>query len=304
MALLAAAPPAAADAAEDLDAAAEQLTLFNFENSYEGFQAVRATLAEEPGGPAWQRATLGQALAAQARTPATAALIAEADGLYEALAREAPDSPLTPRALLQRGRLLELRDHGGDVIDLGGARGFYRQVFEGWPDLDIADEAALRFADTRVQEFQEPGSVEEGVAFLEGWVGGRSDRPLAPVIWEFLSRVKHHYLGDLAGSLAAFEKADALGLVDDTAAGSEYWRVGRIAERLGRLEQAIGYYRRIILEEARSGRAFHAQLALQRLREEHPGMNIDVPETPSFLGGNAEDAGASESAARTKGSTS
>ena len=157
-------------------------------------------------------------------------------------------------------------------------------MLEGWPGLDLADEAALRLADTRVQEFTVPGSVEDGVAFLEGWVEGRDARPMAAVIWEYLSRVKHQYLGDAEGSVEAFERADALGLVDDTAAGSEYWRIGRLLEGLGRPAEAAGYYRRIVLDELRSGRAYHAQLALQRMQEAHPGLGIEVPEAPSFLG--------------------
>lgn len=267
-----------------LEEAISELTFFNFEKAYDLFRDAQEQ-AEPAGSKAWQRSVLGRAMAAQSITPATQAMLNEADELYRTLAETSPETPLAARAVLNRGRLAEVRDYGGDVVDLEAAQGFYRRVFEGWPELDIADEAALRYADTWVQQFEEPGAVEKGEAFLSQWMVGRESRPFAAVLWEYLSSVRHNYLADYRGSVEAFQKADELGLAEPSLAGGEYWRVAQLADRqLNDLPVAIHFYTKLITDAARSGRAFNARLELERIQKDNPGMNVKVPEIKLFGG--------------------
>ncbi len=266
-----------------LEEAALELTYFNFDTAYGLFVDLQDEV-ETRGSDLWLKATLGRALSAQNKTPATRQALDEARQAYESLIAEAAESFFAARALIQLGRIAEVRDYGGDAVDLDAARGFYRQVVEGWPDASIADEAALRYADTYFQRFDDPAAVAKGVRYLESWVQGRDDQPLAAVIWEVLAIVKEEQLQDAQGALDAYMKADALGFAEPNSAGTLYFRAAQLAEReVGDLETAVRLYQKVITEAPRSGRAFNAQLALEALRESHPAMDIDIPEIEMFI---------------------
>ena len=287
-------PLAAADERGErlLRDAATEMSFFNFEAAQSGFEAAR-NRAEGPGSELWREATLGLALALQSRSPATPENVAAADGLYRELAEAAPGAPEAARALLQRGRIAEVRDFGGDAVDLEAARGFYQEVLDGWPEEDVADEAALRWADTLFQDYADEASVREGEAFLSEWVAGRPERPMAPVIHEVLGGIRIDHLGDVRGGVDALIAADEAGLVDPNAAGLVLWRIASLSDReLGDAETAVDYYRRVIVEAPRSGRAFSAQLALEDLRRRRPELGIEIPPLEMLLsddtGGEAE----------------
>lgn len=290
-----------AAAQDELDAlfdeATLELTYFNFDTAYSLFGELREQIEPE-GSELWQKSTLGLALSAQSKTPATRDALAEAQTLYQSLIDTAPRSAYAARALISLGRIAEIRDYGGDVIDLEAARGFYRQVLDGWPDATVGDEAALRYADTYFQQFEDPDTVAQGVRFLEGWVEGRDDRLMASVIWEVIGIVKHDQLNDAAGALAAFLKADELGLAEPNAAGTLYYRAANLAENeVGDIDTAIRLYQRIIVEAPRSGRAFKAQLALEALIEQYPDKSIEIPQIKMFLSNDEDAPPAAEGAA-------
>lgn len=260
-----------------------ELTYFNFDTAYSLFTDLQEQ-SEPAGSELWLKATLGVALSAQSKTPATSDALGEAQEQYEALIDTAPESRYAARSLMSLGRIAEVRDFGGDVVDLDTARGYYRQVFERWPDQTIADEAALRYADTYFQRFDDPKAVAEGMSFLESWVEGHDDRPMASVIWEVIATVKHDQLKDYAGALEAFLKADELGLAEPNVAGILYYRAAKLAEReVGDLDTAIRLYQKVIVEAPRSGRAFNAQLALEALRTSYPDKQIDIPQIKMFI---------------------
>lgn len=266
-----------------LDEASRELTFFNFDTAYKLFTEVQGR-TEPTGSPQWLQAMLGRALSAQNKTPATRQALDEAQQQYRSLIDSAPESLFAARATLQLGRIAEVRDFGGDVVDLEAARVFYLQVTEGWPADAIADEAALRYADTYFQRFGDPEAVAQGVDFLESWVEGRDDRPMASVIWEVIAMVKHEQLVDYAGALAAFLKADELGLAEPNVAGALYYRAAKLAEReVGDLDTAVQLYQKVIVEAPRSGRAFNAQLALEAIRESNPAMDIEIPQIKMFI---------------------
>lgn len=260
-----------------------ELTYFNFDTAYNLFIDLQEQ-AEPAGSELWLKATLGLALSAQSKTPATSDALGEAQTQYEALIDAAPQSRYAARSLINLGRIAEVRDFGGDVVDLDTARGYYRQVFERWPGQTIADEAALRYADTYFQSFDDPDAAAKGAGFLESWIEGHDDRPMASIIWEVIATVKHDQLKDYAGALEAFVKADELGLAEPNVAGILYYRTAKLAElEVGDLDTAIRFYQKVIVEAPRSGRAFNAQLALEALREAHPDKLIEIPQIKMFI---------------------
>lgn len=291
-------PVAAQDKTEALfDAATLELTYFNFDTAHGLFVDLQGQI-ETTGSELWLKATLGRALSAHNKTPATRQALDEAWGEYESLVVAAPESIFAARALIQLGRVAEVRDYGGDEIDLDAARAYYRQVTEGWPDASIADEAALRYADTYFQRFDEPAVVAQGVQYLEDWAKGRDEQPLASVIWEVIATVKGDQLEDSQGALNAYLKVESLGLAEPNSAGTLYYRAARLAEReVGDTPTAIRLYQKVITEAPRSGRAFNAQLALEALRVSHPAMDIDIPEIKMFIADDENDSAETDSSA-------
>lgn len=268
--------------AKQIDEAVAYLTYSNFDRAYQSYHRLVKDV-QPSDGEAWQQITFGLALAAHYRTPPTPALIEEAKTRYRSIVELAPDCRFAPRSMLNLGRIAEMRDYGGDASDPESARTFYRAVFERWPALDVADEAALRYADTYVQSFDEH-AVREGAAFLQSWVEAHGDRVMASVIWEYLGQVRLVILKDYAGAIHALIRADELGLMDLASAGEVYWNIASVAHHeLDDPALAVRYYRKIILETPKSGNAFEAQLALFELRDSHPTMQIEVPEIPNLL---------------------
>ncbi|MEM9419367.1 MAG: hypothetical protein AAGA25_10010 [Planctomycetota bacterium] len=266
-----------------LEEASKELTYFNFDLAYKLYGKA-VSEADAPGSDTWLQVRFGLALAAQHRSPATRALIDEAIENYQSIADQSPDSPFAARSVLNLGRIDEIRDYLGDEIDLEGAREHYRQVFENWPDQDIADQAALFYATTYFQDFKDLDGVNTGLEFLEGWITSRDDRAGASMIWEVMGQVRYHHLRDYAGAVRCFIKADDLGLTDPNGAGILYWQIGQTAQQqLNDLPTAIHYYKKIITDAPRSGRAFNAQLALEDLQAKQPGLNIEIPEVKLFL---------------------
>lgn len=272
---------------EDFKKAATELTFFNFDIAYEQFQKLRRRV-EGTTDNDWQRVTFGLALSAQNRTPPSAELIGEAESLYKEILTQAPESKFAPRSKLNLGRIAEVRDYGGDVVDLDTARQIYREVFENpqWASMDIADEAALRYADTYVQHFEDIDSIREGLSFLESWIEARPEASTATVIWEYIGTTKLVLLKDYAGAVEGLVKADQLGLIEKSQAGEVFWNIAETSHRqLQDWDTAIRYYQKIILETPRSGKAFEAQLALREIAEQFPDRQIEVPEVPQLLGG-------------------
>ncbi|MEM6333219.1 MAG: hypothetical protein AAF823_07775 [Planctomycetota bacterium] len=252
-----------------LEAAHTALTRFNFQEAYDLYARVRSALPDggvDVSDPTAARVAMGLALAAQHRTPSTPALIAEAEAIYAALAADA-EPALAARALMNIGRLAELSNYLGDPIDLASAREAYQALIDAHGYADIGQEAALRYADTLVQDLADPAGRAKAAAWLEAWIG---DQPLGEmaygsVIAEYLARIEHRE-GRYAEAVAWFIRADELGLAEPIVAGQIFWTIAKIShERLNDPATARRYYQKIIDEAPRSGLAFEAELELRAL---------------------------------------
>ncbi len=287
-----------------MDAALQDLSLLNVDAAYRALAAVRR--GWEPHGDdheLWLRATLAQAMAAYALSPATPERVSEAVGLYALLLENTQDPGYAARAWIELGRIAEVRDFADDLVDLERARGHYRQVLDEWPESRVADEAALWYAGTYVRNPADEESVRAGVAFLESWATARPDSAYRSVYFEWLGWVQRRMLGDSAAAVAALRRAVDAGIVDPTALPMRYWTIASLSENeLDDPATAVEFYRRVILEAPRSGRTFEAQLALRRLAAAHPELNVEVPEliNPLKTTGSAGASGAVDSGDTTR----
>jgi len=255
-----------------LDAAANEAALFGFARGYELAYAALATA--EPSSEEWQWAVFLAGVCAQQTSPPTPGMIERAGELYRLLLEKTPDSRYAPRAAMNLGRIEELIDYYGDRPDLGAARKWYQEVVERWADRSIAGEATLRIAGTHVQTF-EGEEVAKGIALLEAWLAEHPDDELASGMWQYLGDTYFFPLAGYERSLACYEEADRIGLLETGREGPIYWRMAVLADRfLKDRERAVIYYTRIIERTPTSGKAYEAQLALARLGAPVPEIRI------------------------------
>jgi tetratricopeptide (TPR) repeat protein len=263
-------PQAGAEAAEArVRRAAASLAIFDFPRALEEFD--RALERAEPGSDWWEQARYGRAVALWHRTPGTSDAVAEAERVFQQLAREAEAPSLRLRSLRNLGRMAELHDFPGDAIDLSTARRYYEEVIRIAPDSSEADEVAVRLAGTYFHEFEDRERVAAGVRLLMEWVERRPQNPSAGAMWLLIGDLEREVLNRTPAALAAYQKADAAGLPDRTGAAAVYWRIAQVAESVQRADVAREYYRRIILEFPVTGRTWEARRALARLEKVEGG---------------------------------
>lgn len=256
--------------------ATEELVCFNFQVSYQMFGKLLVSLPTEH--PLYFKSIYAKATCAQHITPPTHALINEASTLFEQIIKQCKDDQLVGRSMINLGRIAELRDYPGDEIDLVKAREHYMKVVERFGGSDLADEAMLWTAGTYIQSVADKESKLQGIKLLEQWLKDRPDNAFASPMWTYLAQTYQLDLLDLPKALRCYLKADQIGLPVDSQVSMIYWRMATIAEKVpDALDTAVNYYQKIIRITPTSGRAFEAQLALERLSKAHPEMKIEVP---------------------------
>jgi tetratricopeptide (TPR) repeat protein len=264
-----------APAPDPMVAARQAIDSFDWESAYKQFSQIAA--AAEPGSDRWVQATFGAAVASSQRVPEAPEHTQRANELYAQILQKAPNSPYVPRVLMNQGRIKELRDYKGDLIDLAGARELYLKVSQQWPDLPIAGEATLRAAATLIQTYDAKdryAKVKQGIGLLEDWLAKHPKDALASAMWQYLGDSYFFPLNDPAKSLAAYDQADALGWVDKGNEGPLLWRCAVLAERTSNRDSAVRYYAKIVTDAPNSGKAYESQLALKRLGAPVPEINI------------------------------
>lgn len=265
-----------------LQRANNELGTFNFQLAADMY---RSLLARTPtGDPIRPDVLFGLAMSLQNVVPATAANLDESRRTFEQLLSESPTCKYAPPATLLLGRIAEVSDYMDDPVDLEGARKQYEKVIAGWPGEAISDEAAIRIGGIYIQQYDDRASVEQGVRYLRDWLKDRPNNEMASVMWEYLGRTYEQSLDNPGEALNAYLEADRIGLVNETLAGRAWWHMTELAEKLGRIDAAVTYYKKIVTDAPRSGRAWEAQQALRRISEAHPEMRIVIPELRSFMG--------------------
>ena len=262
----------AAELDKMLDDAVGEIGHFSFDRAYKLFKDVKEQAAV--GSQQWQQGVYGTAVCLQQISPPTQANIEKAQDFYELLIKKCPSSKFAPRAKLNLGRIAELSDYYQDKVDLKAARNWYQKVVDEWPDDIIAGEATLRVAATYIQTYQDD-QVRKGIGILQTWLAGHSQDPLASAMWQYLGNTYFYPLEDYAKSLDCYRKAEAIGFTEKGREGPIYWRMAAMADRfLNDRDKAVEYYTKIITLVPTSGKAYEAQLALQRLGAPVPKIKV------------------------------
>ncbi|MEM7806537.1 MAG: tetratricopeptide repeat protein [Planctomycetota bacterium] len=230
----------------------------------------------------WARATLGMAIVQHFASPTSEERLDSAAELYQQLIETNDISDtVRARAMLNLGRLRELRDYTGEPTDLDEALRLYERVVDQFPHLDAADEAALWRANTAYQRHLEGPELRAAFDELARWASARSeDRHLLSVLHEYLGMAAFNSgMPDLA--LTHLRRADEIGIADPSFAPRVWWTIANLARDVGDTETAVAFFQKIITESPRSGRAFESQLALHEIIEATGDSSIVVPPVPS-----------------------
>ncbi|HAI14717.1 MAG TPA: hypothetical protein DCM28_23630 [Phycisphaerales bacterium] len=261
---------------EAFERATEELVCFNFPVSYQMFGELLESMPSDH--PQYFKSLYARATCAQHITPPTEALSVEAIELFQKIVDGCPDKQLVGRALINLGRIAELRDYPGDEVDMDKARVFYQKVIDAYPDQELADEAMLWNAGTYIQVVDDPQTIRQGVELLEQWLVKRPDNVFASPMLTYMGSTYQLDLNEPAKALACYIKADEIGLPAESQISAFYWRMAMLAEKIpSELDTSVLYYQKIIRITPTSGRAFESQLALERLAKANPGKNIQVP---------------------------
>jgi tetratricopeptide (TPR) repeat protein len=278
---VAASPAAPPTVAAKLASATQEVALINLEKARALFAEARAM--SERGSGDWDQAIFGEATCIWHLLPIERDNADQAARLFIELIEASPRGLLTPRAMMNLGRILELPEDRDDPVDLPGARAWYQKVIDSWPSDPIAGEATLRVAGTYIQTYGE-SAVAKGVDLLRGWVEAHPNDRLASVMWQYLAETYFFPLKDYRHSLEAYENVDALGWTEKGLQGAAYWRIAQMSDRfLKNRDAAVKYYTKIINETSSGGKAYESQLALRRL-----GAPVPEPPMAKFLSAHDE----------------
>ena len=268
---------AAEPAGDPMERAHKQLATMQWDQAYETYNEVVTEMEKvAQRDDRWAQAVFGAAVANSQGQPVSEARTRRSVELYESLLRHKPDSKFVPRALMNLGRLHELRDYPSDQPDMAKAREKYLEVAAKWPKEPVASEGILRAAATYVQAYDAPKfeEVRKGVALLENWLAEHPKDPYASVMWQYLGDTYFIPLKEERKSLDAYNQADAIGWTDKGNEGPLLWRSAILAERVNDPAAAVRYYTKVVTDTPNSGKAYEAQLALKRLGAPVPEINL------------------------------
>lgn len=256
---------------ELLAKAAWEVRVFSFDKAYDLFTRVMEKSNE--GSDEWQQAVFGAGITIQLLAPPNAEKLARAQELYGLLIRKTPRSKYVPRAMMNLGRIAELRDFFDDKINLEEARAWYQRVAENYPNDKIAGEAMFRVGATYIQTFDEK-QVKQGIKILKDWLKQHPKDPMASGMWQYLGDTYFYPLNDYRNSLECYIRADQIGLLEKGREGPVYWRMAVMAERINDRKNAVKYYTKIITLVPTSGKAYMSQLALKKLGAPVPKLEM------------------------------
>jgi tetratricopeptide (TPR) repeat protein len=253
----------------DLAAAWQEARYLNFKKSHRMFEGLRRDAP--PNSEAWIECTLGLAISLHHTQPDVRADKERAGKLYDELIGACTSPTILPQVLLLRARLADQVDYTGDRPDLDAARSLYARLQTEFPRSRQANEAVLYLGHAAAMS----GNASEAstaVEEIKEWIDTHPNNPLASLQWDLVGRLYMYPLDDPAAAVEAFLKAEATGLPPMTQMDAFFWRIANLAERGKDPKTAIKYFRRIILEEPRSGYGYESQLRLKALGETPPPL--------------------------------
>ena len=247
----------------------QEARCLNFHKSRRMFEQFRSQA--QPHSQEWTEATLGLAVSLHHAQPDVRGDKERAGELYDQVIATCTNPSVLPQALLLRARLADQVDYAGDTPDATAARALYERIRRDFPDSRQAGEATLYLGHAAAMS-GDTDAATAAIRDLEQWIAAHPNGPLVSLQWELVGRLNMYPLDNPATAVEAFGKAEAAGLPPMTQMDAFFWRVANLAAKADDPKTAARYFRRIILEEPRSGYGYEAQLRLRELGETPPAL--------------------------------
>ncbi|MDQ8207323.1 tetratricopeptide repeat protein [Coraliomargarita sp. SDUM461003] len=262
---------------EQVQAGVKALQIFDFEQSREILLQAQPKV-DVSDETLWTLATYSYALSAWHDSPPVEENVLVAKAALQELIERYPQSLYASCALIDLGRMAEIKDFPHDEPDVETARGYYRQVIQEFPDSDMAVRATLNLAQTYAQELEE-SSVRQAIQLLEerlpnldsGWVG---------LYAQYIAQLYAFYLKDHDAAIQPYLKAVDAGLPRASDGDVSLWQLGLLAEDVGQAMTAARSYAKLIDAYPRSVYTTVARQRLLAIAEQNPAAEITIPELP------------------------
>jgi tetratricopeptide (TPR) repeat protein len=211
------------------------------------------------------------------QTPPNAAAVDEATALFGRIAETLPDTDWAAASLLSIARIEMLRDFPGDQENPQAAIPILERLIAEQTGL-IRHEAVIRLSECHRMALYDWDSIETSLTVLRDWLARHPDNPLAALMWQQIAMSELLDFKRPEAALDALIQAEVIGFADPSRKGQLLWLMAELALGAQRFPEAVEYYQRLIIESPTSGRAYEAQLRLERIRATVPGMEeIEIP---------------------------
>ncbi len=271
-----------AEAPDDQTLARRGLEAVDFFDFTTGMNKLMQVQPDWPmDDPQWLEITYALAVSAWHASPPRAEWIELAESLFTLIAEEEGYTTVGVAARMNLARLAEIIDFPGDVPDYETAKAIYMDILERRAGQDVAMQAALRLANLQAYTLTEEGA-QAGVALIQHQLELNPDSPWASVGWQYLGDMYIHFLQDRAAALDAYAEAYRLGFANVPRSDAYLWRMGQFAEELERKEEALRWYRVLIVDHPRSifGTWAHQHMTRIAATMDEP---VDIPPPPNPL---------------------
>ncbi|MGF1679569.1 MAG: tetratricopeptide repeat protein [Candidatus Methylacidiphilales bacterium] len=185
------------------------------------------------------------------RTPPKREATEQARSILVSLLKEPLDPQLKGQLQLDIARIDEVVDYPGDQPRIDDARVVYRELMQTHRD-DIGFQAAMRLANSYAKHADTQG-LEEAVRILNSYLKDCPDLPeWKSMAYMYLGRLYGGPLNKPGEALDVLQKAHQLGFITTSREDESLWRMAQWAEKAGRQNESLPYYRIIIKEKPRS----------------------------------------------------
>lgn len=257
---------------DTLEAGLAALRVFDFEQSYETFQQLSASVQKED--EMWPLVTYSHAISAWLKTPTTAEGVAEAVRLLDLLSQEKPKSTYTASALLDLGRITEISNFRGDTPDVVTARRYYERVRTEFPNSEMAIRATLFLAQTYAQTLN-PADIHKAIDLLDACLQDPANAAWVGLIAQYVGVLYEQYLDQPQKAIDPYMQAAQAGLARHADTDSVLWHIGVLAQRAGRDQLAAQAYAQIIRDYPRTVYRSVSQERLEQIQKEASKKEID-----------------------------
>lgn len=270
----------AAKLQEQIDAGLEALSIYDYANAHNSLATAYANM--DPEDVRWKKIAYAYALAAWHRSPPNLARIADAEQVLLLLAERFPGTDIAASALLDMGRIAEVRDTNMDVADLPRARQLYEQVRDDFPGTAMSARATLFLAQLNAQTLK-TSDVLAAIEILEAELEQTTLAEWKALLAYYAGHLHTFYLQQPEAALPFFNRTRTIGYPNEGTADRQLWQFSRIALQGGNQPLAAEVLTELVERFPRSSFRWVAERELAQIAADSatPSNEPDAASTPN-----------------------